>query len=104
MTIAITNPVPVPAGATPDIWQDDTPQPSRVVHGVCRAIEGRDDVLVGTTAIQFADGSVDDGSRVESPHVYVETCADRGLTAAQARELAAAILECANEVDGWAGK
>jgi hypothetical protein len=64
----VTNSVPVPGGATPDIWEGE--QPSRVIHGASRAIIGRDDVLVGTTAIQFADGSVDDGSRVESPHVY----------------------------------
>jgi hypothetical protein len=64
----VTNSVPVPGGATPDIWEGE--QPSRVIHRASRAIIGRDDVLVGTTAIHFADGSVDDGSRVESPHGY----------------------------------
>ena len=49
------------------------------------------------------DGVVDDGTRVESPKVYVET-PEPGLTAAQARQLAAVILECADEIDGRAAQ
>jgi hypothetical protein len=33
--------VPIPAGARPDIWQDDVPLPYRVLIGECRGIDGR---------------------------------------------------------------
>ena len=39
------------------------------------------------SAIQFADGRIDDGSVHEAPHVYL---GDDALTSAQARELARA--------------
>jgi hypothetical protein len=58
-------------------------------------------VSVQPTAIQFSDGRVDDGSVHEPPHVYL---ADNALTAAQARELAATLIEAADEVDGWASR
>ena len=54
---------------------------------------------VQAAAIQFADGSIDDGSVHEPPHVYL---GDDGLTSVQARELAAALIETADEVDRWA--
>jgi hypothetical protein len=45
------------------------------------------------------------GSFIESAeaHVYVETNTDTPLTREQARELAAVLLECADELDRWAG-
>lgn len=98
MTISYDQPLP-PGAVGADFWQDDA-QPYRVVFGVSRGIEGRDDVLVGTTAVQLRDGTVDDG-RVEPPHVYVETNSDSGLTSAQARELSAVLLEAAAEADRW---
>ncbi len=43
-----------------------------MLYGVSRGIRGRDDVIVGTTAIQLADGLIDYGSVVEPLRVYVE--------------------------------
>src|ERR1700681_599658 len=95
--------VPVPAGARPDTWQDDSPLPYRVLIGERRGIDGvdTDDVSVQPTAIQFSDGRISDGSVHEPPHVYL---ADNALTSTQARELAATLIEAADEVDGWAAK
>ena len=58
-------------------------------------------MIAGTTAIQFSDGRIDDGTIHEPPHVYVETNSDSGLTARQARELATVLLDCADEIDRW---
>lgn len=59
-------------------------------------------LTVAPSAVQWADGTVDDG-RIESPHIYVYGL-DEGspLNSDQARELAAALLESAAEIDGWA--
>ncbi len=83
-----THDVATPAGCDADIWENGETRPYRVVFGVSRGLAGRDDVLVATTGVQFEDGSLDDGSEVEPPHVFVETNHDRGLTSAQARQLA----------------
>ena len=58
-----------------------------VLFGEVRGIDGvdTDRVTVQPTAIQFADGRIDDGSAHEPPHVYL---GDDGLTAMQASELA----------------
>jgi hypothetical protein len=71
-----------------------------VLLGECRGIDGvdTDHVSVQPTAIQFADGRIDDGSVHEPPHVYVS---DNALTTTQARELAATLIEAADEIDGW---
>ena len=93
--------VPLPPGAEADTWQDDQ-QPYRVIYRVSRGLTDRDDVVVSTTAIQLPDGRIDDGTYLEPPHVRVDSNSDRGLTSAQARALAAAILdECADEIDRW---
>jgi hypothetical protein len=102
MTTTTMPDVPLPSGAEPDVWVDESPPLYRVLYGVSRGIAGRDDVLVGTTAIQFADGRIDDGSVLhEPPHVYLN---DDALTSVQARELAALLIEAADEVHGWAGR
>ena len=44
---------------------------------------------------------VDDGSVHEAPHVYI---GDDALTSAQARELAAALIQTADEIDRWAAR
>jgi hypothetical protein len=58
-----------------------------------------DHTTVQATALQYADGRIDDGSGHEPPHVYL---GDDALTSVQARELAAALIETADEVDRWA--
>jgi hypothetical protein len=102
MTTTIPD-VPAPPGARPDAWQDDSPFPYRVLLGEVRGINGvnTDHVSVQPTAIQFSDGRVDDGSVHEPAHVYL---GDNALTTTQARELAATLIEAADEVDGWAAK
>jgi hypothetical protein len=102
MTTTIPD-VPAPAGARPDTWQEDVPQPYRILLGDVRGIDGRDidHVSVQPTAVQFSDGRVDDGSVHEPPHVYL---CDDGLTAMQARDLAALLIAAADEVDRWAAK
>lgn len=68
-------PVDLPARmAIFDIWQEGDPQPYRVILGKYRTIPGHT-ARVSTAAIQFADGSDD------------------------ARELAAVLLEAADELD-----
>jgi hypothetical protein len=59
-------------------------------------------VLVATTAVRYRDGRIDDGTISEPPFVYVQTCRDAGLTSTEARQLAAHIIECADEADRWA--
>jgi hypothetical protein len=96
--------VPIPAGVDrADDWQDDAPLPYRILIGELRAIDGLDVDLVSVqaTAVQYTDGRIDDGSVHEPPHVYL---GDDALTSTQARALATALLETANEVDGWAAR
>jgi hypothetical protein len=104
MTTATTNPlpnVPLPPGAAlVDDWQDDTPQPYRIIHAPNRGVGGHD-VIVWATAVQWADGSIDDG-RIEAPWIGVDIHGDHGLSSTQARELAAVLIYAADEVDGWA--
>ena len=68
--------------------------------GELRGIDGVDidRVSVQPTAVQFADGRIDDGGVHEPPHVYL---GDDALTSPQARELAPLLVEAADEVDGW---
>jgi hypothetical protein len=96
--------VPLPAGATcADAWQSDEPQPSRIIEGTGRKITDHR-LTVSSTAVQWADGSIDDG-RIECPHIYVsELHNDSPLNSDQARELAAALLEAAAEIDGWVNR
>ena len=69
------------------------------MSGELRNTGGVNFTTVQASAVQFADGSIDDGGVHEPPHVYL---GDDGLTSAQARELAAALLDTADEVDRWA--
>jgi hypothetical protein len=103
MTTTTPHDVPVPPGARPDTWQDDSPLPYRILFGEIRAIDGLDVdlVCVQATAVQFSDGRIDDGSVHEPPSIYL---GDDGLTTAQARELAATLIEAADKVDGWLAK
>lgn len=92
---------PPPGVVIVDEWQQDDPQDYRVVIGADRTVTDHS-ARVSPSAVQWADGRVDDG-RIEGPSVYV---LDVGapLNSDQARELAAALLEAAAEVDGWAAR
>jgi hypothetical protein len=92
--------VAVPAGAVhADEWEDDDPQPYRIVTGARRGITDRD-LIVWTSALQRQDGSLDVDR--DPPTVNLGAVSwERGLTAGQARELAALLVEAADEIDGW---
>jgi hypothetical protein len=94
--------VPLPAGAKDDgIWENDDPQPYRVVYGVPRGVDGQDLVLQ-TSALQYADGSIN--TTDDPPRVSLDIHYDDGLTSDQARDLAAALIEAADEVGGWVAR
>lgn len=97
--------VPLPAGAVPiDLcWQTGEGETYRVVQGVDRKVTDHQ-LSVSTSAVQWADGSIDDG-RIEAPHVYVFDLGESTpLNSDQARELAAALLLAAAELDGWTNR
>ena len=90
--------VPLPAGGVnADDWQPDA-LPWRVVLGADRGVEGMSGV-VRTSAIQFADGAVDDGSRIEAPAVHVSVDVGEALTAEQARRLVELLTAAADEIE-----
>jgi hypothetical protein len=64
-----------------------------------RYVDGVERPTVQVTAVQFADGRIDDGGVHEPPHVYL---GDDALTSAQARELAALLVGAADEAGRWA--
>ena len=76
------------------------PLPYRILSGELRNIDGGSNyTTVQATAVQFTDGRIDDGGVHEAPHVDL---GDDALTSAQARALAALLVEAADEVDRWA--
>jgi hypothetical protein len=87
-----------------DGWHLDPPH--RFLYGKSRSVPrpsavAKSDVTVGTVAVQLGDGSIDDGSVIESPKVFVEFGEDDSLTAAQARQVARAIMASSDELDSW---
>jgi hypothetical protein len=97
-TIARSAPeVPMPAGAAHvAAWQNDRPIPSRPFFGIPRSVRGRT-IVVGTAGHQWADGSIDSNATIE-----IIGCL-HGLDSDQARDLASALLQAAEERDGWVG-
>ena len=94
--------VALPTGAAAFFeWRPHEPLPYRVVLGANRGVADHN-VVVHTSAIQFADGRIDDGG-VVAPRVTIShACYNgRGLSSTQARKLAARLLEAADELDGW---
>jgi len=88
-------------------WEEnaDGGQPWRSVFGVDRLITDSK-IRVYPTVVQLADGSIED-SGFSSPNVSIsnnEYDTLSGLNSDQARELAAALLECAAELDGWVAR
>jgi len=51
--------------------------------------------------VQLGDGSIDDGSKIECPKVWIELGGNDSLTPVEARQVARALLEAADEMDGW---
>jgi hypothetical protein len=98
MTTTAPHDLPAPDGAEADVWQDDVPQPYRILFGELRNTDGVEYTTVRGTAVQYPDGRIDDGSVHEPPSVYL---GDDALTTAQARALAAVLIKTADEVDGW---
>jgi hypothetical protein len=77
----------------------------RVVTTPDHVVTGCDnDTRVWGAAVQFLDGSIDAAGVEEEPHVWVETSPSSGLTTNEARELAAHIVQVAEQIDGWAGR
>jgi hypothetical protein len=74
-----------------------------VLWGEWRRIDGVDTnrVSVAPSAIQLPDGRIDDGSLYERPHVHLR---DDCLTLKQARELAAVLIEAADELERLTAK
>ncbi len=77
-------------------------QPYRTICGADRRVTDHE-VTVYTAVTQLADGSIEDND-LAAPGVYVcqgdRDCIPR-LNSDQARELAAALLECSAELDRW---
>lgn len=93
--------VPLPPGAAfGDVWEGQPPQ--RVVMGQNRAVTDAD-VIVWTSAIQHLDGTLEktNGDGREPPTAHIDG-GPMDLNSDQCRELAAALLEAAAEIDGWA--
>ncbi|MBY0442052.1 MAG: hypothetical protein K2Q25_07975 [Mycobacteriaceae bacterium] len=80
-------------------WHCDVFTPPRV------ALNCTDDPLrspvVTVQAVRWADGSLDREGVVRMPSIEVDSPHEPGLTAAQARALAALLVQAADELDGW---
>ena len=96
---ALADVTPPPGAVSATAWQLDMRQPYRVVFGSDHTVTDHT-VEVYTTAIQFPDGSLDDGSEVEPPQVWIYRADDNPSSSDQARELARAIMAAAEELDG----
>lgn len=96
--------VALPPGAIKaDEWQTDSDvRPYRMVMGTDRVLAGMT-CLLRTTAMQFTDGSVDDATWIEAPVVHVVVGTGEPFTAEQARQFAALLTECAEELDRMRG-
>lgn len=90
--------VPLPAGAEwyDGRWEDVDHRPWRVIRTVKRAVKGCD-VTVYAQGVQYADGSLGEGR--EGLELMVEFLEDDGISAEQARDLAAALIGAADEMD-----
>jgi hypothetical protein len=96
-TIAHLN-VPLPPGATYfDDWQGDGAEmPYRFIGSADWDIT--DEVSIYISAVQFADGRIDDG-RISAPSVFVNSW---HLPAEQVRVMISALQEALAQVEEWA--
>jgi hypothetical protein len=99
--------VPLPAGADfGDAWEGGSAY--RAITGPILGITDSD-VIVWASAIQKADGNIDTDVGNETPAVCIDEWDDTQghvlrVNSDQARELAAALLEAASVLDGWAAR
>ncbi|MCW2652073.1 MAG: hypothetical protein QOE41_1535 [Mycobacterium sp.] len=114
MTQTSTNPYPhvepPDGGVIVDDWQvPGTPDAYRNILGTNRTIiadslcdgVGPHEVTVWNHIVQFPDGSFDLEGRIEKPGISVDIEWENGLSSVQARELAAVLIEAADEIDRW---
>ena len=69
-----------------------------LVFGPRRSITTRPDVGIITTCVRRQDGSIDTSEPVG---LFIECGGHEPITADQARQLAARLLEAATELDNW---
>ncbi|MAS06206.1 MAG: hypothetical protein CL534_16200 [Ahrensia sp.] len=114
-----TTDVKPPAGASADDWSADA-EPCRVIWGCTQSVtvdrasnEGLTTVGVYTHAVQRWDGQLSYDPSDGGPGVSIDTmyrgedgARDTGVTVSsdEARELAAALIAAADEIDGWVAK
>jgi hypothetical protein len=94
---------PPPGAEFADDWEGDSPH--RVIVGFDRTVTDHT-ARVYAVVIQMADGSIDEGL-IEGPHANIadgERSGIENLNSDQARELAAALLEAADEIDEWVAR
>ncbi|WP_131829099.1 hypothetical protein [Mycobacterium numidiamassiliense] len=85
-----------PTGVTfIDSWHEGATQPYRMLLSAERGVESQ----VWTSAVQFADGSIDLAGSIEPPLIHVGVGKD-GMTAAQVRDLIAALAGALDHLDG----
>lgn len=102
--------VPLPDGA--DVlsdWDDDTGE-YRIIS-TCRGLVGSSRLLVSGVATQLRDGTIWNERGYDVPLVWVDELGEDGysreklsIDATDARNLAAALVAAATELDGWTGR
>ena len=95
-TIPDPSGVDPPAGFEACYWEDRPEY--RVISGTSRGVAGRPSITVTPTALQLGDGTIDDGSAIEAPKVFLNGIGGDGLSITEARELAGAVLAAADEL------
>jgi hypothetical protein len=84
--------IPLPAGVDEvGQWQPGA-VPHRVLFGATRRV---DHVTVDSSAHQRSDG------RIDTALVHLDAHLDERLSGAQARQVAAALLNAADDIDEW---
>jgi len=98
MTTTESREVPLPAGATyADRWHGgEAEMPYRFNGSEVREITDRVSVL--TNAVQYGDGSIDDG-RIEAPGVFIS---DWRIPNDKVREMISVLQESLALVESWA--
>lgn len=100
-TMTGTDDLSLPEAARADDWEDHDGQHFRLIFSTCRGIDSRPDVILYASAVQLADGSIDNGNQIEQPVLYIDVKEERGLTAVQARALGTALVNAAARLDRW---